>query len=61
MRLTRSGEELIAVTGRSLTGSSVVGRVEIDLTTGEVTYHGNLIGAEPFDPAWYAPICEALA
>lgn len=61
MRRTRAGVEFTVITGRSLTGSSVIGRVEINLTTGEVTYHGNLVGSQPLDPEWYEPICAALA
>jgi len=38
----------------------VVGRVEVNLDTGEVTYHGNLVGDEVFDPEWFSPICDAL-
>jgi hypothetical protein len=61
MRLTRAGVEFLTISGRSLTGSAVIGRVEINMETGEVNYHGNLFGAVPLDPAWYEPICAALA
>ena len=61
MLLTKAGVEFLVITGRSLTGSSVIGRVELNLTTGEVIYHGNLVGSQPLDPNWYEPICAALA
>ena len=61
MLLRRAGATYLTVTGRSLTFSTVIGRVEINLDTGDVTYHGNLVGTEPLDPAWYAPICAALS
>jgi hypothetical protein len=61
MLLTKAGVEFLVITGRSLTGSSVIGRVEVNLATGEVTYHGNLVGSQPLDPNWYEPICEVLA
>ncbi|HYN68916.1 MAG TPA: hypothetical protein VEX41_01740 [Candidatus Eisenbacteria bacterium] len=61
MLLTKAGTSYFTVTGRSVTFSSVVGRVEVNLDTDDVTYHGNLIGDEVFDPSWFAPICEALS
>jgi hypothetical protein len=61
MQHRRAGTIYSTVTGRSLTFSTVIGRVEINTETGEVTYHGNLVGQEPLDPEWYAPICEALS
>ena len=60
MLLTRAGTTYFTVTGRSLTFSTVIGRVEVNLDTGDVTYHGNLVGGEVFDPEWFAPICDAL-
>ncbi len=36
--LSRDGHLIIAITGRSLTGSGVIGRVVIDLDTGEVLH-----------------------
>ena len=53
----RAGKEYLTISGRSLTGSTVIGRVEINLDTEEVTLHGNLVGSEPFDLAW---ICGEL-
>jgi hypothetical protein len=61
MTLTKAGTPYFTVTGRSLTFSTVIGRVEVNLDTGDVTYHGNLVGEEVFDPDWIAPICAALA
>ena len=61
MQLTRAGTTYFAVTGRSVTLSTVVGRVEVNLDTGDVTYHGNLGGGEVFDPEWFSPICDTLA
>jgi hypothetical protein len=60
MEKTKGDTTYLVVTGRSLTFSTVIGRVEINLDTGEVTWHGRLLGTEPLDPAWYAPICDAL-
>lgn len=60
MLKTKGDTTYLTVTGRSLTFSTVIGRVEINLDTGEVTAHGRLVGTEPLDPAWYAPICDAL-
>jgi hypothetical protein len=53
----QAGAGQFTVTGRSLTGSTLIGRLVIDLDTGEVTLHGNLVGSEPFDIAW---ICDEL-
>lgn len=61
MELTRAGTTYFTVSGRSLTFSTVIGRVEVNLDTGEVTYHGNLVGNEVFDPIPFAHICEALS
>ena len=60
MEKTRGGTTYLAVTGRSLTFSTVIGRVEVNQDTGEITWHGRLVGTELFDPEWYAPICDAL-
>lgn len=48
----QAGADTFTVTGRSLTGSTVIGRLIIDLDSGEVTYHGQLKGSEPFDLEW---------
>jgi hypothetical protein len=53
----RAGTESFTVSGRSLTGSTVIGRVEVDLDTGEVTIHGNQVGSQIFDLSW---ICDEL-
>jgi hypothetical protein len=60
MLKTKDGTTYLTVTGRSLTFSTVIGRVELNLDTGDVTWHGRLVGSEPLDEAWYAPICDAL-
>jgi hypothetical protein len=60
MEKTKGGTTYLTVTGRSVTFSTVIGYVEVNLDTGEVTWHGRLLGTEPLDPAWYAPICDAL-
>ncbi len=60
MEKIKGGATYLTVTGRSVTFSTVIGRVEVNLDSGEVTWHGRLVGAEVFDPAWYAPICDAL-
>ena len=59
MEHTRAGTPYFVVVGRSLTLSTVIGRVEVNLDTGETTYHGRLLGTEVFDPA-LTPICDAL-
>ena len=61
MLLTKAGTTYFTVTGRSITFSTVIGRVEVNLETGEVTWHGKLVGDEVFDPEWWEPICDALA
>ena len=61
MEHDRSGTTYLTVTGRSLTFSTVIGRTEVNLDTGEVVFHGNLVGSEVFAVDWYAPICEALS
>ena len=53
----QAGSEHFTITGRSLTGSTLIGRLVVDIATGEVTIHGNLVGSEPFDIAW---ICDEL-
>lgn len=60
MEHRRAGTSYVTVTGRSVTYSMVIGRTEVNLDTGEVVFHGNLVGAEPFDPEFYVPICAAL-
>jgi hypothetical protein len=61
MEHTRAGTTYLTVTGRSLTFSSVIGRTEVNLDTGEVVFHGNLVGSEALPEDWYAPICDALS
>jgi hypothetical protein len=61
MILSRAGSEYFTVTGRSVTFSTVIGRVEVDLETGDVVQHGTLVGDEVFDPEWFAPVCAALS
>lgn len=61
MEHRQAGTTYVAVVGRSLTFSTVIGRTTINLDTEEVEFHGNLVGEEPLDPEWYAPICEALS
>ena len=53
----QGGTEYWTVTGRSLTGSTVIGRLWIDLETDEVTWVGLPMGSEPFDLLW---ICDEL-
>lgn len=57
---TRGGVEYVAVVGRSLTGSGVIGRVEVNLETGEIVWHGRLVGDEVFGD-FTAPVCRQLA
>jgi hypothetical protein len=61
MLLTKAETTYFTVTGRSITFSTVIGRVEVNLDTGDVIYHGNLVGDEVFDPNWFAQICAALS
>ena len=56
----RNGVEYVAAVGRSITGSGVIGRAEINLDTGEIVWHGRLVGDEVFGD-FTAPICRALA
>jgi hypothetical protein len=51
----RTGHLTVAVTGRSLTGSGVIGRVVIDLETGEIL---SSVGNPQGD--WVANACAAL-
>jgi len=60
MEHRRAGTTYFAVTGRSLTFSTVIGRTEVNLDTGETVFHGNLVGSGVFAEDWYAPICDAL-
>lgn len=47
-RIDRDGHLTIAITGRSLTGSGVIGRVVVDLDTGEVVHMaGREVGSVP--------------
>ncbi len=52
-----NGEFKAAVTGRSLTGSGVIGRVVYDLATGEIESEAGRRVYEDF----FATVCEALA
>lgn len=53
--INRDGDVMAAIVGRSLTGSGVIGRVLINLTTGEVEREsGRNVGD------WVANTCEAL-
>jgi hypothetical protein len=52
----RTGELQLAVTGRALTGSGVVGRVVFDLDTGEVVFEAGLEHGD-----WIENACAALA
>ena len=61
MEHRRAGTTYFAVTGRSLTFSTVIGRTEVNLDTGETVFHGNLVGSEVFQEDWWAPICHALS
>ena len=61
MEHRRAGTTYFAVTGRSLTFSTVIGRTEVNLDTGETVFHGNLVGSDVFAEDWYAPICDALS
>ena len=60
MLKTKGGTTYLTVSGRSLTGSTVIGRVELNFDTGEITWHGRLLGSEPLTEAWYAHICDQL-
>ena len=57
---TRNGVEYSAAVGRSITGSGVIGRAEMNVATGEVEWHGRLVGDEVFGD-FTAPTCRALA
>ena len=61
MEHRRAGTTYFTVTGRSLTFSTVIGRTEVNLDTGEIVFHGNLVGSEVFQEDWWAPICHALS
>ncbi len=51
----RDGKLFVAITGRSLTGSGVIGRVVVDVETGEVVFEaGQPVGDYP------EIVCEAL-
>ena len=56
----RGGVSYLALVGRSITGSGVIGRTVINLDTGEVDWNGRLVGDEVLGD-FVAPICRALA
>ena len=58
MEHRRGDATYFTISGRSLTGSTVIGRVEINLDTEEVTIHGQQMGDELFDLTW---ICDELS
>jgi hypothetical protein len=60
MILTKFGVEYLTLSGRSLTGSGVIGRVEVNLATGELTWHGNLVATAPFDVEFLVDQCAFL-
>ena len=57
---TRHGVDFLAAAGRSITGSGVIGRAELNLETGATEWHGRLVGDVVFGD-FTAPICRALA
>jgi hypothetical protein len=56
---TRNGVPYVAVVGRSITGSGVIGRVLVNEATMEITISGRLVGDELFGD-FTKPICRAL-
>ena len=56
----RNGVPYVAIVGRSITGSGVIGRTVINLDTGEVDWNGRLVGDQVLGD-FTAPICRALA
>jgi hypothetical protein len=56
---TRQGVPYVAVVGRSLTGSGVIGRVLVNEATGELEVSGKLVGDAVFGD-FTKPICRAL-
>ena len=56
----RNGVSYVAIIGRSITGSGVIGRTVINLDTGEVDWNGRLVGDQVLGN-FSAPICRALA
>ena len=56
----RGGVPYVAIVGRSITGSLVIGRTVVNLDTGEVDWNGRLVGDEVLGD-FTAPICRALA
>lgn len=58
MEHRRGDATYLTITGRSLTGSTVIGRVEINLDTEEVTIHGQQVSDELGDLSW---ICDELS
>ena len=56
----RGGVSYLAIVGRSITGSGVIGRTVINLDTDEVDWNGRLVGDEVLGD-FTAPICRALA
>jgi hypothetical protein len=57
---SRGGVVYIAVVGRSLTGSGVIGHVVVNTETGDVEWHGKLFGDEVFGD-YTQPICRRIA
>jgi hypothetical protein len=56
---TRNGTPYVAVVGRSITGSGVIGRVLVNEATLETAVSGRLVGDELFGD-FTKPICRAL-
>ena len=56
----RDGVSYVAIIGRSITGSGVIGRTVINLDTGEVDWNGRLVGDEVLGD-FTRPICRMLA
>ena len=58
---TRDGTTYVAVVGRSITGSGVIGRVLVNADTGEIlSVSGRVVGDAVFGD-FTVPICRALA
>ena len=54
--ISRDGHLMLAITGRSLTGSGIIGRVVIDLDTGETVH----ISGKPVGTI-FDQVCDAIA
>ena len=54
------GDDIVAVVGRSITGSGVIGRVVFDLETGEILFEAGRRVNAGFG-AYIDGVCEALA